>query len=146
VPAVFKGLEAEASFRIYEGRGDLNLNLRGDYTHATNRDTGEPLPRISPLRLGFDLDYRFQRFGSRLEVTHAFEQDRPALNELETDGYTQVNALIAYRLPSTPTLHLEAFAKASNLLNQEIRQHSGFLKDIAPLGERSLLLGLRGEF
>lgn len=146
VPAVFKGLEAEAKFRVYEGRGELDLGLRGDYTHATERDTGEPLPRISPLRVGFDLDYRFKRFGSRLEVLHAFEQNRNAPNELETDGYTQVNALVAYRLPSTSTFHLEAFAKATNLLNQEIRQHSGFLKDIAPLGERAVLLGLRGEF
>jgi len=144
VPAVFKGLEAEAKFHIYEGRGDLDLNLRADYVHATNRDTGDPLPRISPLRLGFGLDYAFQRFSSRLELLHAFKQDRTAPNELETDGYTQVNALMAYRLPST--FHLEAFAKANNLLNQEIREHSGFLKDIAPLGERSLLLGLRGEF
>lgn len=146
VPAVFKGLEAEAKFRLYEQRGDLDLTLRGDYVRATNRDTGDALPRISPLRLGFDLDYQFNRFGSRLEVMHAFDQDRTAPNELETDSYTLVNALIAYRLPSTPSLHLEAFAKATNLLNQEIRQHSGFLKDIAPLGERSLLLGLRGEF
>lgn len=144
VPAVFKGLEAEARFRIYEGRGDLDLGLRGDYVRATNRDTGEALPRISPLRLGFDLDYQIKRFGSRLEVLHAFKQHRTAPNELDTDGYTLVNAVVTYRLPST--FHLEAFAKASNLLDQEIREHSSFLKDIAPLGERALLLGLRGEF
>ncbi|HYD33989.1 MAG TPA: TonB-dependent receptor [Methylophilaceae bacterium] len=144
VPAVFKGLEAEAKFHIYEGSGDLDLNLRGDYVHATNRDTGEPLPRISPLRLGFGLDYSYQKFGSRLEVLHAFKQDRTAENELETDDYTLVNVLLAYRLPSK--FHLEAFAKGNNLLDQEIREHSAFLKDIAPLGERSLLLGLRGEF
>ena len=146
VPAVFKGLEFEARFHVYEGRGDLDLNLRGDYVRATNRDTGDALPRIAPLRLGFGLDYQYKRLGSRLEVLHAFDQDRTALNELETDGYTLVNALIAYRLPSSPWFHLEAFAKANNLLNQEIRQHTSFLKDIAPMGERSLLLGLRGEF
>src|SRR3546814_7046782 len=37
VPAVFKGMEFEARFHIYEGRGDLDLNLRGDYVRATNR-------------------------------------------------------------------------------------------------------------
>src|SRR5690606_10033003 len=35
VPAVFKGMEFEARFHIYEGRGDLDLNLRGDYVRAT---------------------------------------------------------------------------------------------------------------
>lgn len=144
VPAVFKGLEAEAKLHIYEGLGDLDLRLRGDYVHATNRDTGEPLPRISPLRLGFGLDYMWQRFSARMDVLHAFEQDRTAPNELDTDAYTLVSALVAYRLPSK--FHLEAFAKANNLLNQEVREHSSFLKDIAPSGERSLLLGLRGEF
>jgi iron complex outermembrane receptor protein len=144
VAAIFKGLEAEAKFHIYEGPGDLDLRLTGDYVRATNRDTGEPLPRISPLRLGVGLDYALRRFSARVDVLHAFKQDRTASNELETDGYTLVNALVAYRLPTT--FHLEAFAKANNLLDQEVREHSGFLKDIAPSGERSLLLGLRGEF
>jgi iron complex outermembrane receptor protein len=32
-------------------------------------------------------------------------------------------------------------------LNQEIREHASFLKDIAPAaGERAVLLGLRADF
>lgn len=144
VPAIFKGLEAEGKFRVYEGMGQMDLNLRGDYVHATNRATGEPLPRISPLRLGGGLDYRFNRFGARFDVLHAFKQDRTADNELATDGYTLVTATATYRLPTS--LYLEAFIRGNNLLDQEIREHTSFLKDIAPLGGRSLLLGLRGEF
>jgi iron complex outermembrane receptor protein len=41
---------------------------------------------------------------------------------------------------------VELFAKANNLLNQEIREHTSFLKDIAPAGERSILVGLRADF
>ncbi|MEZ0232588.1 MAG: TonB-dependent receptor [Methylophilaceae bacterium] len=144
VPAVFKGVEGEGKFRIYEGQGDVDLRLRGDYVKATNSDTNEPLPRISPLRLGFGLDYKLDKFGSRVDVLHAFKQDRTADNELATDGYTLVNATLTYRLPTA--FHLEAFAKAKNLLDQEIREHSSFLKDISPMGGRSLLVGLRGEF
>jgi iron complex outermembrane recepter protein len=144
VPAIFKGLEAEGKFRIYEGTGAMDFNLRGDYVRATNRDTGDALPRISPLRLGAGLNYQFNRFGARFDVLRAFKQDRTAVNELETDGYTLVTATATYRLPTS--LHLEAFARANNLLDQEIREHTSFLKDIAPLGGRSLLLGLRGEF
>lgn len=144
VPAIFKGLEAEGKFRVYEGVGQMDFNVRGDYVRATNRDTGDPLPRISPLRIGAGVNYQFNRFGMRFDVLRAFKQDRTAVNELETDGYTLVTATASYRLPTK--LHLEAFARANNLLDQEIREHTSFLKDIAPLGGRSLLLGLRGEF
>ncbi len=149
VPAIFKGLESEAKFRIYESLGSLDLNLRGDYVRATNRDTGEPLPRISPMRLGFGLDYKLDQFGSRLDVLRGFKQNRTADNELATDGYTLVNATFTYKFKTAFDLKgvgLEAFAKARNLLDEEIREHGSYLKDIAPLGGRSLLFGLRGEF
>ncbi len=149
VSAIFKGFESEAKFRIYESLGSLDLNLRGDYVRATNRDTGEPLPRISPMRLGFGLDYKLDQFGSRLDVLCGFKQDRTADNELATDGYTLVNATFTYKFKTAfdlKGLGLEAFAKARNLLDEEIREHGSFLKDIAPLGGRSLLFGLRGEF
>jgi len=144
VPAIFKGIEGDGKFRVYEDTGKLDLLLRGDYVRATNRDTGEPLPRISPLKLGFGLNYQLNRFGSRLDVLRAFKQDRNANNETSTDGYTSVNATVTYLIPAK--FHFEAFAKGYNLLDQEIREHSSFLKDIAPLGGRSVLVGLRGEF
>jgi len=149
VPAVFKGFEFEARFRIYEGVGDLDLNLRGDYVRATNRDTDDPLPRISPMHLGFGLDYKFSQWNSRLNVLRGFEQDRTSDNELATGAYTRVDAILTYKFKSTfgvKGMGLEVFAKARNLLDEEIREHTSFLKDIAPLGGRSLLIGLRGEF
>lgn len=139
--ATFKGLEAEGKFNLVD---NLDLTLRGDYVHATNRDNGDALPRIAPLRLGTGLRYQKDSFGARIDVLHAFKQDRTAQNELTTDGYTNVSALVSYKLPTK--LNLELFAKANNLLNQEIREHASFLKDIAPQGERSVLIGLRGDF
>ncbi len=144
VKASFSGLEADGKFRIHEGRGNLDLTLRGDYVRARNRDVGEYLPRISPLRLGWGLNYSFNRFGTSLDVLHGFKQTKVAENELPTDSYTSVNATATWLLPST--MRLEAFAKAYNLLDDEIRDHTSFLKDIAPQRGRSLLIGLRGEF
>ncbi len=144
VPATFTGMEAQGKFRIYEGIGDIDLNVRGDYVRATNEITDTPLSRIAPMRIGTGLDYKFGDFSSKVDVLHGFKQDRVATNELPTDGYTLVNATISYRLKTA--LHLEAFAKARNLLDQDIRDHSSFLKEIAPMGGRSLLFGLRGEF
>jgi len=52
--------------------------------------------------------------------------------------------MATYKLPTQ--YNLEAFARANNLLDEEIREHASFLKDIAPMGGRSLMIGLRGEF
>jgi iron complex outermembrane recepter protein len=144
VPAVFLGFEAQGKFRIYEGVGDLDLNVRGDYVRATNEITDTPLSRIAPMRIGTGLDYKLGDFSSKIDVLHGFKQDRVATNELATDGYTLVNATISYRFKTA--LNLEAFAKARNLLDEDIRDHSSFLKEIAPMGGRSVLFGLRGEF
>lgn len=139
--ATFKGLEADGRFNIAD---NLDLTLRGDYVRASNRDNGDPLPRIAPLRLGTGLHYQKNSFGARVDVLHAFKQDRAAENELKTDGYTNLSALVSYKLPTK--VNLEVYAKANNLLNEEIREHTSFLKDFAPLGGRSLLLGLRADF
>ncbi|MDO9365001.1 MAG: TonB-dependent receptor [Methylotenera sp.] len=139
--ATFKGLEAEGKFNLVD---NLYLTLRGDYVHATNRDNREALPRITPLRLGAGLHYQKNSLGARIDVLHAFNQSRTAPNELATNGYTDVSALVTYKLPTK--VNLELFAKANNLLNQEIREHASFLKDISPAGERSVLVGLRADF
>lgn len=141
VPAVFKGLEAEGKFNVAP---NLDLTVRGDYVHAKETRTNDYLPRISPLRLGAGLQYSLNRFSVRLDALHAFEQDNTAESELATDSYTNVSAIVAYKLPTK--FNLELFAKANNLLNDEIREHASFLKDISPAGERSVLIGLRGDF
>ncbi|MDP3742935.1 MAG: TonB-dependent receptor [Methylotenera sp.] len=139
--ATFKGIEMEGKFNLSE---NVNLKLRGDYVHATNRDNREALPRITPLRLGAGLHYQKNSLGARIDVLRAFNQSRTAPNELATDGYTDVSALVTYKLPTK--VNLELFAKANNLLNQEIREHASFLKDISLAGERSLLIGARADF
>ena len=144
VPAVFKGVEVEGKFRLYEDHGDLDLDVKGDYVRATNVETGESLPRISPLRLGAGLEYRINRLNVRMDVIHTFRQNRVAANELPTDGYTLVNADLNYEFSSAP--HVSGFIKATNLLNEDAREHTSILKDIAPLGGRSVLIGLRGDF
>lgn len=142
--ALFKGVEAQAKFRVYERLGQLDLNLRADYVRATNEDTGTPLPRIAPMRMGVGFDYQFSQFSSNIDFLHGFKQDRVDVNERPTDGYTLMNATASYRFKTD--FRLEAFVKARNLLDQDIREHSSFLKEIAPMGGRSLLVGLRGEF
>ncbi len=141
VPALFKGLELEGKFALND---EWTLKMRGDYVHAKDTRNNEYLPRISPLRLGGGLDYRLGSWNARVDVLHAFKQNDVAENELKTDGYTNLSALLAYKLPVK--YHVELFAKANNLLNDEIREHASFLKDISPAGSRSILVGARADF
>ncbi|WP_033413588.1 TonB-dependent receptor [Methylophilus methylotrophus] len=141
VPALFKGLELEGRFTLND---EWALRVRGDYVHAKDTRNNEYLPRISPMRLGGGLDYRLGNWNARMDVLHAFKQNDVAENELKTDGYTNLSALVAYKLPVK--YHVELFAKANNLLNDEIREHASFLKDISPAGARSVLVGARADF
>ncbi len=141
VPALFKGLELEGKFALND---EWALRLRGDYVHAKDTRNNDYLPRISPLRLGGGVDYRLGNWNARMDVLHAFKQNDVAENELKTDGYTNLSALVAYKLPVK--YHVELFAKANNLLNDEIREHASFLKDISPAGARSVLVGARADF
>jgi iron complex outermembrane receptor protein len=148
IKAEFKGVELEGKTMLTDY---LQFNVRGDYVDAKDKTNGGYVPRISPLKLGAGLKYEFNRFGARLDVLHAFKQDRVASNynyqggkELMTDAYTNVSIMATYKLPTQ--LNLEAFTRANNLLDEEIREHTSFLKDIAPMGGRSIMFGLRGEF
>ncbi len=154
-PSIFTGIKAEFKGVELEGKtmltDNLQLNVRGDYVDAKDKTNGGYVPRISPFKLGAGLKYEFDRFGARLDVLHAFKQDRVATNynyeggkELITDAYTNVSMMATYKLPTQ--LNLEAFTRANNLLDEEIREHASFLKDIAPMGGRSIMFGLRGDF
>jgi len=145
VKAEFHGFEAEGKFRIYEKKGNLNLNLRADYVRAKNSDTGESLPRISPMRLGAGFDYQLGKFSARLDVAHSFKQDRIDANELPTSAYTLTNAKLNYRF-KTQSVNWDAYVKGNNLFNQEARAHTSILKEIAPLPGRGFLMGVRANF
>jgi iron complex outermembrane receptor protein len=148
IKAEFKGVELEGKSMLTD---NLQLNVRGDYVDAKDKTNGGYIPRISPLKLAVGLKYEFDRFGARVDVLHAFKQDRVATNynyevgkELITDAYTNISMMATYKLPTQ--YNLEAFTRANNLLDEEIREHASFLKDIAPMGGRSIMFGLRGDF
>lgn len=148
--AEFWGMEAEVVFHLLTDDADsesnrLDLELKADFVHARDTRTGDPLPRISPFHASLALDYHSGPFGARLEGVYSASQHRVSDNELPTDSYCLLNAALTYTLISgSATTSL--FIKGVNLTNQEAREHTSFLKDIAPLGGRGVVAGIKVSF
>nr|HMN84281.1 TonB-dependent receptor [Burkholderiaceae bacterium] len=83
---------------------------------------------------------------TRADLTRVQAQERVAPNELPTDGYTMLNVYLSHRLKTGGPVVWELFARGTNLLNVEARNHVSVLKDIAPMAGRGLLVGVRGTF
>ena len=77
---------------------------------------------------------------------HVMRQDHVAELETSTPGYTLVNVEATYLIKKTKSSGLRIFFQGKNLLNEEMRVHTSFLKDFAPLPGRALVAGLRGDF
>lgn len=123
----------------------LDLILLADYVHAEDRDTGRALPRIPPFRATLALDYQIDKLGARLDAQWSARQNRTADDERPTDSYVLLNAGLDYTL-STGAVTTTFFIKGVNLLNQDARLSTSYLKEIAPLSARGVVVGLRSEF
>jgi iron complex outermembrane receptor protein len=86
-----------------------------------------------------------RRSESAWSVRRTTARDRIAPTETSTPGYTLLNASVGYRIP-TPRVTCELFARGSNLTNAEGREHTSFLKELAPQGARGVLVGVRTSF
>ena len=133
---------------------DLYLEVKTDYVHAEDRDSGESLPRITPLRVGAGLGYTNENFSAKVEGTRVNHQYRTAQFETATPGYTFLNANASYRFNlngtnrggALPPVTAELFVRGTNLLDETGRNHQSFLKDVLPLPGRGVVAGLRLTF
>ncbi len=147
---VFLFQNADATLRGFEAQGVWQINqkfktsLFADYVRAKLDDGGD-LPRIPPMRFGASLDYDYKAVSASFSWTHYSEQDDVASLETETDGYDWVEANVNYRIPFDTT-ELTVFVKAENLMDEEARVHSSFLKNLAPRPGRNFRIGVRGTF
>jgi iron complex outermembrane receptor protein len=141
VKASFKGIELDSKQLITD---NLSATFRSEYVIAKNEDSKAYLPRIAPLKIGIGSTYQKERYSLNINLLHAFAQNKLSANELKTDAYTNLSLLATYQLPIK--YNVELFTKANNLLNEEIRDATSYIKDIAPQGGRSIMFGLRGDF
>jgi iron complex outermembrane receptor protein len=142
--ARFRGIEGEISYR--PDPAGFGMRLFGDRAEGKLGGGGGNLPRISPSRLGFEADYKSGAWTSYGLLLRVFRQDRIATLESETAGYTRLDAGVEYALKTSDKLTTTLFLRGNNLLDQDMRVHTSFIKDFAPLPGRSIVAGLRANF
>ena len=140
----FTGIEAEATIELRDTEtSHMHMRVFADLVNAEEDASGAKLPRIPPMRIGFGLHSEWDAIDASVDVTFAGDQNDVAENELPTEGYTLLSASVGYSFAETDVY---VFLRGTNLLDEDIRQHSSPLKDLVPLPGRSLQLGLRYEF
>ena len=132
----------DSSRKVMQG---LHLDLRTDYVRALDQSTDRSLPRITPLRTQAALVHDWNGLQSRFETQYVARQNLTAENETRTASYTLLNASVSYQFKAGPT-NFEAYVRGTNLTNRDARVHTSFLKDVAPLPGRGVLIGLRADF
>ena len=147
IDAEFYGIEAQLDYTLIENEGNrVLLSLMGDWVHATNEDTGDDLARMPPMRIGSRLSWATGNWDSGVELRYAFEQDNTGPEETSTDDYLKLNLDVNYRLDLGNGITAVIFARAENLLDEEIRHHTSFVKEEAALPGRNFTIGARVEF
>ena len=120
----------------------------GDHEHHYQAEIalGGNLPRIAPARVGGELSWSLGNLRAVVGAVHYAKQDRVARNEAPSDGYTLVNAGLAWRMGRLDATGWELFVDGRNLTDAEARPHTSLLRDYAPLPGRAFAAGIRVFF
>ena len=124
----FTGFDAEGSVRLHE---NLWLNVGLGVVNAELVDTNESIPRIPPFegRLSADISYRGLTVSP--EWIWAADQTRVFRDETATAGHAVLNLGASYVWPRAHAAHIFS-VRGYNLTNALYRNHTSFLKDLAP--------------
>jgi iron complex outermembrane receptor protein len=145
--ATFHGAEIEAILHAYDGvSGKLDMRVWGDTVRAKLDDGGGDLPRIPASRVGAQLTWANGPWRASLGATRYAEQDRVAEFETPTDGFTLVDAHVAWNFHDGERSQWQAFVNARNLTDQRALLATSLIKDDAPMPGRNVQVGLRGTF
>ncbi|MBL8311035.1 MAG: TonB-dependent receptor [Burkholderiales bacterium] len=151
VPARHYGAEVEARARLLATQHTVDLALRADTVRATNRATGEPLPRIAPMRVAAELLWEHGPWRLRGEIRHSaaqrripsVEREQNAAGDGTTPAFTTIDLHAAWRF---------TFARQSGritLAGLNLGNQLGYnattlrgVRELYPLPARQVRLGL----
>ena len=146
VDALFWGFEAEANYLAYKSEeSTVTVGLLADYVRATNEDDNSNLPRITPMRIGGKVRIENGPWIVGALLRQNFKQTANANYESETGSFTELQIDLSHSFELEGG-KLTLFAQGRNLLNEDIRRHTSFIKDKAPQPGSSVHVGLSYEF
>ena len=142
--ARFYGVEGQASYKLLTGPLKLSVRAFGDQVIG-QLNSGGDLPRITPARIGFGVDPAFGPFTASFSYTRVLAQNDIATLETRTAGYNLLNIETAYnfRLANGASSDSQLFLRARNVLDDDARRHTSFIKDFAPIPGASVFVGFR---
>jgi iron complex outermembrane receptor protein len=144
--AIFKGYEAKLIVPMMENHlGLLEMTLFSDYTRGEFVN-GSDVPRMPPLRYGLQLDFNRDKLSTYLRFTRAESQPHAGDFETSTAGYFLLNVGANYQVKAYKDAKLMVFAKGNNLLNQNIRNSTSYLRNFAPEAGRGAEVGFRVSY
>lgn len=144
--ATFTGAEVELRYDFEENAsGHWQVFGFGDIVNG-KLDNNTYAPLQPPKRLALGLDWDRQRWAANMVWIHAFAQDHTAPLETRTPGYDMLNAELVYTGQSYKRLDWEIYLKGQNLLNDDVRNSTSYLKDQAPQIGRNFIFGVRAYF
>lgn len=143
--ASFIGLEAQLSAPLRRSGDHLTeVSFFADYVRAELDSSGD-VPRIPPLRAGIELQHSHVHWQAKLRWQEVQQQDNVAFGELASAGYSLLSAYADWHFDLGNREAL-VFLRGTNLLDEEIREHPSFLKEVAPGAGRAWELGVRFNF
>lgn len=144
VPARLRGVEIEGRFQVHP-----NVALLGqlDAVRGENRATGEPLPRLAPLRALLGLEGKWGDWSGKLEWRGAQRQTRVAAFDTPTPGYGTVRLSLGRQLRWGQTDALW-YLKLDNLGDKLAYNATAVptLRGLSPQAGRSASTGLQVRF
>tara|TARA_R110001592_G_scaffold87680_2_gene258911 strand:+ start:2017 stop:4056 length:2040 start_codon:yes stop_codon:yes gene_type:complete len=149
--ARFSGYELAANYALLnETDGPVQLSIRG-FTDAVRgtieTSTGDaPAPRLTPARYGLSLHGHFKATSANISYVQAMDQDRPGRLDTQTAGYGLLNADVSVVLHRHGSSEASVFVQGTNLLDDDIRRATSFIKDAVPAPGRGGVVGLRYKF
>jgi|TARA_B100001964_G_scaffold205901_1_gene236630 iron complex outermembrane receptor protein len=135
--AVVEFVAADSLLRGIEAHTDVTVlpwliaEVGFDWVRGEQSTTGDPLPRMPPLRVRTGLRYERDAFQAGGEVIVAGRQDRIFGAETATDGYSLIKLFTSYSFVSggaTSTLT----ARLDNVTDRLYRNHLSLIKDVVP--------------
>jgi iron complex outermembrane receptor protein len=127
------------------GASTFDVGLQWEVARGSNRATGEPLPRLAPMRTTASVDWTYGASLLRVEVQHAAKQARVPAYDTATPAWTQVHLLASHRWTSPAAGELMLYGKVVNLTDELAFNAAtlGTVRSRAPLPGRGFAAGLQ---